>query len=262
MINMKKGRKKYIIILIILVIYFVVLFMMFYNKKEKTISIVVDNYALFNYTKKDKWKNIPLNNDKLDLYNWQNYNVYIDKSFNGNKYLWFNDKWYIFNKDKSPINYYGSLFAIHTDFDYSLEPINFEEQNINNYSYVYDVLKDNNIKIDNNYTVNSYLLLDIDNDGTEEEFYTISNSLPIDFTASKYYSFVFMVKNNKVYYLYKDTYDEMFDACKPYISGILDVDNDKNYEIIVNCGKYSNKGANVNLYKFNKKVFEKVVSNE
>ena len=70
-----------------------------------------------------------------------------------------------------------------------------------------------------------------------------------------------MVKNNNSYYLYKDTSNEMFDACKPYISGILDVDNDKNYEVIVNCGKYSNQGTNVSLYKFNKKNFEKVVSN-
>ena len=258
---MKKGKKKYVIILAVLLIYFVIIFFMFYNKKEKVISIVVDNYAFFHYDKNKKWKSIPLRNNKLESYNWKDYDTYVNGEFYGNKYLWFNDKWYVFNKDKSPVNYSGSLLAIHSGFDYSIKPINFENKNIDNYSYVYDVLKKNNILIDNNYTVSSYLLFDIDNDGNNEEFYTVSNSFPIDFSASKYYSFVFMVKNNKIYYLYKDTYDEIFDACKPYISGILDVDNDKTYEVIVNCGKYSNRGTNVSLYRFNKKGFVKIISN-
>ena len=260
--KMKSGRKKYVIILIILSIYLGIIFVLFYNKKEKSMSIVIDNHAFFRYTKADKWINIKLSNEVMDDYNWNKYKIYVNNNYFDNQYLWYNDKWYIFDNDKQPINYSGNLLAVRSDFDKGIDVANFFEQEIKDYSYVYKVLNKKNITFDSNYTVKSFIDFDIDQDGISEQIYVISNAFPIDFSASKYYSYVFMVKNNKIYHIYGNTFNDMYDACKAYVSGIIDIDNDNKYEVIVNCGKYSNKGTVVSVYKFNNRKFEKVISNE
>lgn len=259
---MKGGRRKYLIVLIILVIYFVAMFFLLSNKEVKETTIVIDNYAVFKKIENEKWKNILISNYSLEKYNWKKYDVYINNTPYKSNYLMYNDKWYIFDKNKEPINYSTGLLGINTNNDYKIKVANINEENITDYSYVYNVLREKNITIDNNYTVNTYFSFDIDNDNQNEDFYIISNSLPIDFSSNIYYSFIFMVKNNKIYYILDNTYKNMLSSCKPYVSSMIDIDNDKTYEMIINCGKYSNNGADVYLYKFNKNRFEELISNK
>ena len=75
-----------------------------------------------------------------------------------------------------------------------------------------------------------------------------------------------MVKNNKVYYLYNDISNnrESLNGCKPYLNAVLDTNNDKTYEIILSCARYSVSESIDMLYKFDKEkdAFKIVISNQ
>ena len=84
----------------------------------------------------------------------------------------------------------------------------------------------------------------------------------MDFKPEKLFSIVFMVKDNKIYYLYKDVRDNLdYNGCKPFIHSILDVDKDGNYEFIVSCASYSVSEQVDMLYKFEEDQFRILVSN-
>ena len=76
----------------------------------------------------------------------------------------------------------------------------FEEESIINNNYVKSVLAENGIPTDSKFTKAVRIPVDFDNDAVEEQFYIITNVFPMDFTPEKVFSFVFMVKDNKIYY--------------------------------------------------------------
>ena len=87
----------------------------------------------------------------------------------------------------------------------------------------------------------------------------------MDIDHEKILSIVFMVKNEKIYYLYNDiSENRSFNGCKPFFTTFLDADNDKKYEVILSCAGYSTSTQVDMLYKFNKDndAFEIVISNQ
>lgn len=260
---MKKGNRKYVIIIIVLIIYFIVMFCLFgvgnlKKEKEKT-TILVGDDTVWNYSDQ-RWSNVTkvTNIKKLD---WQNFNVYVDGKKLGNYSVWYDDKWYLFNDKKESVSFSGNLFAYQANYDISV--LSFDSLAISDFSYVKKLLNNKKIDYDNNFTVSSITSLDIDNDSVNEDFYIVSNAFAMDFTPSKYFSLVFMVKDNKIYMLYDDV--DTFDAykgCKPYINSVVDIDDDDNYEIILTCAKYSTQTPVNMLYKFSDGAFKILISNQ
>ncbi len=259
-----RKKRTYLIILIILVVYFLALFLIWGKdnlKQEKyTTTIMVGDNTIWSLSKK-KWINIT-SKSSIDKLNWQKFNIYVDNESLGEKYVWHSDKWYIFDKNKEAVPFTGKFLAYKTN--HNIKVLNFKEEEISDFTYIYEVLKENNLSINANFTTSTKTSIDIDNDGIVEDFYLISNAFSDEFIPDVLFSIVFMVKNQEIYYIYRDISDNNLDykECKPYFNYFLDIDNDKTYEIILSCGRYSIKEEVNMLYRFTDGSFKIIISNQ
>lgn len=257
---MKKGR--YIVLIIILICYLLIMFFTVGKdnliKKNRTTKIIVGDDTVWELSK-NTWYFLNTNIDRKNL-NWQEFNVYVSNEKIGKYYLWYNDNWYLFNKNKEAINYEGELLAYQSNYDIEIK--NFEAIPITDYTHVRKVLSENNLELDSELTQSLVVDIDFDNDNVEEHFYVISNVFSLDTTPSKVFSIVFMVKEEKIYMLYNSIEENKgLNGCKPYINYILDVDNDNENELILSCGRYSNQPPIDMLYKFKDDKFDIIISN-
>lgn len=259
-----KKKKRYYVILIILVVFTLVMYFAFGKEyvqkgKEETTIIIGDN-TIWNYSDR-RWLNIT-NNISVDNFNWLDYTIYIDNKKIGKYYLWYDDeKWYIFDKDKKAINRDGNIIAYRSNYDIKVS--DFTSNEIRNYYHVSKVLKDNDLSTSSKFTSATETTIDIDNDGKNETLYFVSNAFPLDFNPDKIFSFVFMVKDSQIYSIYTDVAgNNTNNGCKPYLSAVIDVDNDNTYELVVSCGKYSVDKPVDMLYKLTDEGFKILISNQ
>ena len=188
--------------------------------------------------------------------------VYLDNKYFGEYSLWYDDsKWYAFKSDKSAVIMEGDLLAYSSNFDLDIKEFEIKE-NTNN-TYVHQVLAKNELPTSSQMTINSVVKVDIDNDGIEEEIYTISNAFASDFYPDKLFSIAFMVKDEQIYSMYTNIEEASFgNGCKPYVRAILDINEDKTYEVILTCGKFSIQKQEDMLFKLNKEKFDLLISNQ
>lgn len=259
-----KKKKRYIVILAALAIYVVIMLLvlgkdLLIPSKDK-LTLIIGDETVWTY-EDDSWTNVT-KSSTISALNWKEYKVYMDNKAFGNYYLWKNDnKWYVFDDKKNAIPTDGNLLAYSSN--YKVKVKDFSSKDIRNYYHVEKVLEQNNLSTSSKYTVATETNLDIDNDGINETFYFVSNAFSLDYNPSKIFSFVFMVKNSKVYPMYTDVAPNMTNnGCKPYLSAVLDIDQDNVYEMVVSCGRYSiNKPVDM-LYKLTNEGFEIIISNQ
>ncbi len=256
-------KKRYIILIIIIVIYFLALFLPIglknIKKDKMEAAIIVGNDTVWELRHK-KWYNVKYAADikKLD---WEEFKVLVSNEDYGNYYLWKDEKWYLFDKNKKSYNYSGELLAYKSAY-----PMKHKEYTINqisDYKYVNEVLKENGLKENQDFTVSAVNSVDFDNDGIVESFYFVSNAFPIDGYPEDIFSFVFMEKSGKLFNIYTSVEkNKNMNGCKPNLYSIIDVDEDDNYELIIRCGKYSIEKPIDMLYKFENNEFKIVISNQ
>jgi len=254
-----KKNKVYIVLIAVVIIFLLVMFLLFgfdeLKKESYDTTIVVGDDTLWVYNNKS-WSRV----SKFDQFNWKKFDVYTNNEKIGNYYLWYSNKWYVFDDNKEAVLTDGDLLGVSANYDISV--YNHSISEIDDYSYVYSVLEDNDLPTSSKFTSNYKVVLDIDNDGIEEEFYVISNAFPMDFNPTKIFSIVFMVKDEKIYPIYTNISNNSgFNGCKPYFSSFIDVDEDSKYEVILSCAKYSTSSVSRILYKFNNKEFKILISN-
>lgn len=259
-----KKKKRYIVVLVALVIYAVLMVLVLGKdmliKNKDNLTLIVGDTSIWVY-KEEGWTNITMSST-IDELNWRNYDVYFDNKKIGNYYLWNNDdKWYIFDKKKQAVKRDGNLLGINTNYEVKVQ--DFKLNDIRNYYYVEKILEQNDLSTSSKFTVAQETSLDIDNDGKIETFYFVGNAFSLDYTSSKTFSFVFMVKNGKIYPMYTDVApNSLNNGCKPYLNAVIDYDQDNNYEMIISCGRYSaNKPVDM-LYKLTDEEFNIVISNQ
>lgn len=260
----QKNRTRYIVLLVILVTFTLIMYLGFgkenLKKEKEAMTIIVGETAIWNYSDMH-WLNVttPTTIEKL---NWLDYNVYIDNKPLGKYYLWYNqDKWYIFDQNKKAIQRDGNIIAYRSNYEIKVQDFQMEE--IRNYTPVRQVLSENSLSTSSKYTVSQETSIDIDNDGVKEKFYFVSNAFPIDFEPTNVFTFVFMVKNNQIYPMYSSVeQNQSVNGCKPYLSGVLDVDNDNTSELVVSCGRYSTSKPIDMLYKLTDEGFKILISNQ
>lgn len=260
-----QKKKTYIILLLILAVFFVVMFLVFgidnIKQRNYDTTIIVGDNTVWNYSK-ERWINLTTKNSFENL-NWKEFNIYLDNEEFGKYLLWHDDKWYAFDSKKNAVALDGNLIAYRANF--KMKFLDFTKENIVKRDFVDYVLSENNLSLSSQFTSSSLIKLDYDNDGVLEEFYLISNAFPMDFDPEKIFSIVFMVKNDKVYYLYNDiSTNRSFNGCKPYFNSFLDTNNDGVAEIILNCARYSTAEEINMLYEFDKEkdAFKIVISNQ
>ena len=256
-----KKNKSYVIIMAILFIFLIVMGLVFSlnnNKNEEEdygMVIIVGDDTIWTYDN-NKWGKGSYYED----FNNKKYYIYINNENSGNYYLSYTGKWEVIDENNENILLDGELLALRSND--TIPVYNFSTTKIDDYSYVYSVLNDNNLPTISQYTVNKKIVFDFDNDGEDESFYIISNVFPMGFTPDNVFSIVFMVKNGEIYPIYKDINKYSgFNGCKPYISSFLDVDNDSKSEIILSCAEYSVSGVKRMLYKYDNDEFKILISN-
>ena len=181
---MVKNRV-YVVLLIVLVIFLIVMFMLFGTKtiKEEKISeiLVVGDETVWKYSNK-KWHNLTYKSTLQDL-SWKKYRVFENNKDIGNYYLWYSDKWYVFDNQRNAVKVDGDIFAYRSNFDLKVK--DFSIENVDNYDFVNYVLESNDISISSEFTSIYKIDLDVDNDSNDETFYLISNAFPLDFQPEK-----------------------------------------------------------------------------
>lgn len=259
-----KKKKRYIVILVVLVVYALIMLIVMGKDllipSKNTATLIIGDTSVWKL-KEDSWTNLTMRSSIEEL-NWQEYKVYLDNKEYGNYYLWQNgDKWYIFDKDKKAVAREGNLLAIQSNYEMKVK--NFTTKDIRNYHHVNKVLEENNLSTSSKLTVATETSIDIDNDGQNETFYFVSNAFSLDYNPSQVFSLVFMVKNSKVYPMYTDIAPNYStNGCKPYLSAVLDINQDNLYEMVISCGKYSTDKPADMLYHLTEEGFKIIISNQ
>lgn len=258
-------KKRYVVILVILLVFTLIMYFAIGKENIKSgnreLTLIVGDNAVWNYDNR-KWTHID-SNKTIESLSWLDYKVFINNKELGNYYLWYDDeKWYIFDSNKRAVTRNGPIIAYRGNYEISVK--DFEIEEIRNIYYVEKLLKEKNLSTKNDYTVATETAFDIDNDGSNEKFYFVSNAFSMEQTPSKVFAFVFMVKNNEIYPIYEsaEQNDNNVNGCKPYLSAVIDLDEDNKYEIVVSCGRFSMEKPIDMLYKLTDNGFEILISNQ
>lgn len=261
-----RSKKPYIVLLIILVIFATLMYFFIGRKnlKEEKIltTIIVGDTSIWNYQSK-KWINVK-RKSTIEKLNWNTFKVYENNEYLGEYAVWYDrDKWYYFDKKNDSINPSGKIFSYKSNFDIKVD--NYQEKSIetSDKKYINYVLEENELSTSAKLTSNYKVEIDYDSDGKIETFYVLTNTFPTEFEPDQIFSLVFMVKDNKIYYLYKDIDDnKVNNGCKPYFNYFVDINTDGVDEIILSCGRYSGNGTVDMLYKFVDNEFKIQISNQ
>ena len=256
-------NKTYIILIAIILVFFIVMFALFgvdnLRKERYETTLLVGDNTIWAYKKK-QWINYS-NSTSTQDFDWQKYKVFSNNEEVGNYFLWHDDKWYAFDDKKNAINIDGNILAYKSNHKISM--YKFTEKNIDDYTVVNEVLEDNGLELTKDFTSSYMISFDYDGDGEEEDFYLVTNVFPIGFDPDTIFALVFMVDGEKVYPIYTDISNNTgYNGCKPYFNAFLDLDNDKKYEFVLSCSKYSVSGGIDMLYQFKDKEFKIVISSE
>lgn len=257
-----RDKKTYIFLLIIILTFGIAMFVFFaipeIKDKKKKATFIVGNDTIWQY--KDKTLS-NINSSLSKNLNWEQFKLYSDNKYLGNYYLVKDDQWYVFDKNKNAINLNGQIFAYKSNYKINL--LDFTTKKISTDKYVNQVLSENNISSSSKFTSLTKTDVDIDNDGELESLYVVSNVFIDDVIPQYTFSFVFMVKENKIYKIYNDVRKfTAYGSCLPKITSILDIDGDGTYELILSCGKYSIQGNIDMLYHYDSSEFKILISNQ
>lgn len=257
---MKEKKFRYYVIFFLLIVYLILMFIFFlypsYKDKHNKTSIIVNKSARWYYAD-GKWKDMT----KTNQYNWQEFDIYQDGSFLGNHYLLYNDRWYIFDKDRNPIKQEGvDIFAIKTNQKYSYGDYLLEDVSEEDEKYIRKVLEDNNINA-LSFTSENVINFDLDSDGKLEKIIIVSNAFTTEY-AKDLFNFIFVVKDDKISIIKKEinTYDKLYSMCKDYVAYLVDLTGKGKYSIITGCGYYSNRKDCIEMYQLKRGKYIKVKS--
>ena len=254
---MKKGI---IIFIGILVVYLGIMYLFIgknkVNEKKANEILVIRNNTKFYYNNY-KWTKIN-NNDYLN-FNGKIYNVYQNQSFFGNYELMFNNKWYIFDENNDSIDYDDEVFAYSGKKE--LKFINFESLNLDSkdINYINKALEKVEIENYKGYFEGKKIKINYDNDSKDELVYIVNGSY-----ESRVFTLCFLVDNKDVFIIDSDILNKDDSILlKIYnFHSIIDIGNDKKYEIIISQDTYSEHIPHCHYMLYNNREYDVVTSCE
>ncbi len=258
-----KNKKVYIALIIIFLGFFFLMIYLFgideLKRRNQELTILVGKRTVWQYQDK-KWFNRSGNTDYKN-FDWKKYHVYSNQEYAGDYLLWHDDRWYAFDDNKKAIDLSGEFFAYAGNYDLNFYP--FAEEEIEDYSSVYKVLKQYGIPEDSTFSSAYHVLVDFDNDGVDEDFYVISNVFSGE-EPDITFALVYMVRDNKISMIYEDVVRNAnyYNRCMPYFTSFLDIDRDSSFEFILSCGRYSIAEPLNMLYQYSDNEFKIAISSE
>ncbi len=221
------------IILSIFILYFVVMLILFLpnylRNKYDNLYILSGNFVKIKY-ENGTWSNI---SDSKD-YKLKEFTVYDDNEYKGVYKLLFSNRFYLYDFSSKAVDYTGPLFAYNGTL--KLNVIGIDHNNEMSESDIYiiqNVLASLDISYTDNFNLFQKVDLDLDNDGGLETIYCINNYY-VDNISDKVFSIIFLHKNNTNTILASKviSMDQIYDEPSFEIHKILDIRNDKKYEIL------------------------------
>ncbi len=238
---MRKGV--YITLILILIIFLGAMYFLFakdnMSQDRYSTTFIIGDSTVWNYSSRH-WSTLQ-NYKNISEINWKKFTVYEDNKKLGNYLVWKDDKWYFFTENREAVITNGGKILAYNS-NHPIKIVDYKEEQITNSDKdVIDfVLSDHDLSTSSKFTVSSKTTLDLDNDGEEETIYCLSNAFATEFVPDNAFSFVVVKDGDNINYLYESvTNNTGTNSCKPFINYIIDVNNDKKYEIIISCGKYS-----------------------
>lgn len=255
-----KEKKKYIIVLVILAIYLVLIFV--FNGKNiirqnfDTSYIMVSPSTQWKYAK-GTWGSVT----NITDYSMEKFKIYVNNKPFGDYNVTYNDKFYLFDDNRNSVSYNGNIIAVKGSLP--IDVIYFEEEVIEPINdEIKEALKEKKIKVKGDNIRARKVEIDMDGDQKKETIYIVSNVFYAT-EGENSFALLFTEKEGKNKYIYEEIkdYKKTLEMCTPFVEGIIDIDKDKKYEIIMGCEYFSNNGTCHNLYNNKTKDYQKVITN-
>lgn len=225
---MKKGV---VITITILLVYLGVMYFFFGKdnlKEQKANDILLIHYGTkFKYNNY-KWTKME-EEDYLE-YNGKFYDVYQEQSLYGNYELTFNNKWYLFDKNRNLVNYDYELFAHHGEKKLEFIPYNVINIDSGDSKVINEAIKLIGIEDYTGLVEGEKVTINYDNDYRDETFYIIKNEL-----NEKVFTIAFFVDGKDIKIIDYDLLDKEESIMLKFYNfhSIIDIGLDKKYEVII-----------------------------
>ena len=232
----KKAYKIVIIGVIIYVVAMLIIFLPRYisNKRDK-LYILSGDFIKIKY-ENGNWSNITDSDD----YKLKEFEVFESGVYKGKYKILFTNKYYLYDESGKSTSYEGQLFSYTGTL--KLGVVNVADSEITE-SDKYTITKAlSKLGINSFDQLNLYqkVSLDVDKDGVTENVYAASNYYT-DESVDTVFSIVFIEKNGNVDILKEKVIssDKIYDEPSYEITKIIDVKEDKKYEIIIEQSYFS-----------------------
>lgn len=253
--NKKKFKldKSIVIIISLLVIYLIIMLVLFLpsylRKMNDKLYIITNDYSI--KYEKGNWKYFDSSSDYK-----KKFDIYVDNSYLGNYNAVFNNRFFLYNDDLEPVRYGGKLFGYNGTISLDYYYIEELEKTENDISVINRALESLGVYDINEINLFQKISIDIDNDQNNETVYCINNYYTYD--GKDKFSIIFVDNDGKIDIIEKviTTEDMIYSATIYGIDSVMDVKQDKSYELIITKNYYSDPDSEcVVIYNLtNKKV--------
>ena len=234
-----EEKKAYKIVIVGVILYVIIMLLIFLpgyiSKKRDKLYILSGDFIKIKY-ENGKWQNITDSDD----YKLKQFEVFESGNYKGNYKILFTNKYYLYDSKGKNINYGGQLFSYSGTLKLGVVNVANNEITENDSFIIKEAL--NKLKINNFNKLNLYqkVSLDVDKDNVVENIYAISNYY-VDENLDKVFSIVFVEKNGKIDFLIDKVIssDKIYDEPSYEINKIIDVKEDKKYEIMIEQSYFS-----------------------
>ena len=235
-------KKKYIILIMIVVLYLAISFILFYDKPTNK-KLKKDTYILFSNNLWD-YNGEKFTNKYLDLKVIGNHKFYIyENAVYKGKYnlgLYESDI-YLFDDQNNSIPYEGELMGFTDKKDHLVAPLDNQVLNTEDETIIQQICNQYNISYPDVKKENIYKYsIDINQDGDNEQIYTMNNMFDEEKTG-KGYALIFIYEHGKIYELMRDIQSNsksLSDGYSYYINNIADLDGDQKLDFILSKTSY------------------------
>lgn len=250
-----KAYKTVIILVILYVIIMLVIFLPNYIRGlHDKLYILSGDFIKIKY-EHNGWHNITNNDD----YKLKEFNVYTADGTLGKYRILLTNKYYLYNESGKNVTYEGELFASTGTLKLGVTPKSTLELEDSDKEIIKNALEKIKITEYDNFNISQKYVLDVDNDGIDEKIYCLSNYF-MESNFDKLFSVVFIEKNGEINILIKKVIDKdkIYDEPSYEINRIVDIKEDKKYEIIIEQNYFSRPQESCaiiyNLYENKKEI--------
>lgn len=249
-----EEKKVYKTVIIGVIIYVIVMLAIFLPKyisdRRDNLYILSGEFIKIKYSG-GNWSNI----EDSDDYKLKEFEVYESDNYKGKYKILYTNKFYLYDSNGKNTSYEGQLFAYTGSLKLSVVTDMITEISESDKVIIQKVLDKLNINEYKNLNTFQKVSLDTDKDGITENIYSISNYYTED-SLDKVFSIVFTEENGNINILKEKVIsaDKIYEEPSYEINKVIDIKDDKKYEIMIEQSYYSRPMEScILLYKLHDK---------